>query len=73
MGGPRRGRGAGWCGIQSARTMEPNWGPGDEGGIIAGVLYTLYPRKVFASAESDAELDLVEEGGISSKDILLDG
>ena len=53
--GPREGRGVGggwwWCGIQSGRTMEPNWGPGDEGGIIAGALYTLYPLEVFAAGQ----------------------
>ena len=35
LGAQERRRCGGWCGIQSGRTMEPNWGPGDEGGIIA--------------------------------------
>ena len=51
--GPRRGRGVGWCGIQSARTMEPNWGPGDEGGIIVGVLQHFTPPRSFLWTERD--------------------
>ena len=69
--GPRRGRGVGWwCGIQSARTMEPNWGPGDEGGIIAGVLQHFIPPRSFLWRKRDDKLGFVEDGGIIASTLL---